>query len=135
MKSKFKYSKQKLKRTLKNSKDKAKAYLDDDKKMEELFDRFERKLKKIPSIGKYLADVAVLMSMIRAYAKHEYTKMPLETILIAIAGIIYVVNPLDLIPDAIPGAGYVDDAAAVTLILGWLHEDIKDYKAWRETNK
>ena len=69
MKTKGEYSDRKLLGALKDNMDSAKAYLDDDAKMEALFQDFEKKLGQIPKIGGKAADIAVLCSMIRAYAK------------------------------------------------------------------
>ena len=48
MKIKKEYSERKLKKALEENKEKAKAFLNDDDKMETLFQEFEKKLKLIP---------------------------------------------------------------------------------------
>ncbi|MBQ6402163.1 MAG: DUF1232 domain-containing protein [Firmicutes bacterium] len=131
MKSRKEYSERKLLKELDKNKDKAKEYLRDNDKMEKLFKRFEEKLKLIPKVGGELSNIAVLLSMIRAYALKQYTQVPLGTIVFGIAGIIYVVNPFDLIPDAIPVVGVLDDAAVLGLVLNALHSDLQDYRKWR----
>lgn len=134
MKSRFEYSKRKLLRALEENKDKAKAFLDDDEKIEGLLRDFEEKLKLIPRVGNRAADIAVMLSMIRAYAKRQYTDVPVTTILFSVAALIYVVNPLDLIPDYIPGVGLVDDAAALAVVLQAIHMDLQKYKKWQVAN-
>lgn len=134
MKSKFEYSKRKLLKALDENKEKAKAFLDDDEKIEGLLRDFEEKLKLIPKIGNRAADIAVMLSMIRAYAKKQYTDVPISTILLAIAALIYVVNPLDLIPDYILGVGFIDDAAALAIVLQATHMDLAKYKKWQVEN-
>lgn len=130
----IKVTKENILQALKENKEKAKDYLNDDEKMEKLFQNFEKKLKLIPGVGDRLSDIAVLLSMVRAYAKKQYTDVPLDTILIVVAAIIYAVNPLDIIPDALPGVGYVDDAAALAIVLQVIHTDIDDYKKWQILN-
>ena len=134
MKSKREYSERKLIKALKANTEKAKAFLDDDEKMENLFQEFEEKLKLIPKIGNRASDVAVLLSMIRAFAKKQYTEVPVTSILFGIAALIYVVNPFDLMPDYIPGVGLLDDAAALGLVLQALHMDLNKYKKWQKAN-
>lgn len=130
----IKVTKENILQALKENTEKAKDYLNDDEKMEKLFQNFEKKLKLIPGVGDRLSDIAVLLSMVRAYAKKQYTDVPLDTILIVVAAIIYAVNPLDIIPDALPGVGYVDDAAALAIVLQVIHTDIDDYKKWQILN-
>lgn len=134
MKSRFEYSKRKLLKALEENKEKAKAFIDDDEKIEGLLRDFEEKLKLIPKIGNRAADIAVMLSMIRAYVKKQYTDVPVGTILLSIAALIYVVNPMDLIPDYILGVGFVDDAAALAAVLQAIHMDLNKYKQWQRDN-
>ena len=134
MKTKKEYSERKLKKALNENKEKAKAFLDDDDKMETLFQEFEKKLKLIPKIGKRASDIAVLLSMLRAYIKKQYTEVSKATILAAIAGLIYVVNPMDVVPEYILGVGVLDDAAVVGIILQAMHMDLNKYKKWQKAN-
>lgn len=123
---------EKLMDALKANMDKAQDYLDDDVKMEKLFRDFEDKLKLVPKIGDKLADIAIMASMVRAYAKKQYTEVSVATILLAIAAVIYVVTPIDLIPDAIPVVGFLDDAGAVVLVLSMIDSDLQKYVEWQK---
>ena len=134
MKTKREYSERKLMKSLNENKEKAKAFLDDDEKMEGLFRDFEEKLKLIPKVGKRASDLAVLLSMLRAYIKKQYTDVSLSTILLGIAGLIYVVNPMDVVPEYILGVGLLDDAAILGIILQAMHMDLNKYKKWQEEN-
>ena len=134
MKSKFEYSKRKLLKLLEENKEKAKAFIDDDERTENLLRDFEEKLKLIPKIGNRAADIAVMISMVRAYVKKQYTEVPVGTILLAVAALIYVVNPWDLIPDYILGVGFIDDAAALSAVLQAIHMDLQKYKQWQKDN-
>lgn len=134
MKTRREYSDRRLLDALKDNMENAKAYLDDDAKMETLFQDFEKKLGQIPKIGSKAADLAVLCSMIRAYAKKQYTDVSIATILLSIAALIYVVNPMDIVPDFMIGIGQLDDAAAIVLVLQMIQMDLNKYKKWQEEN-
>ncbi|MBR0455781.1 MAG: DUF1232 domain-containing protein [Firmicutes bacterium] len=134
MKTKKEYSERKLKKFLDENKEKAKAFLADDEKMEKLFRDFEKKLKLIPKIGKRASDVAVLLSMLRAYIKKQYTDVSIATIIAAVAGLIYVVNPMDVVPEYVLGVGILDDAAILGIILQAMHMDLNKYKKWQKAN-
>ena len=132
MKTRREYSERKMIKALKDNMDKARAFLDDDKKIEGLLQDFENKLKLIPKVGNRASDIAVMLSMIRAYAKKQYTDVSLTTVLLGIAALIYVVNPFDIIPDYLVGVGFIDDAAALGVVLQAIHMDLDKYKRWQE---
>lgn len=78
----------------------------------------------------------MLIEMIKAATSGEY---PLPAWAIAIIGaIIYVVSPIDEVPDFIPVAGWLDDGAVVTAAIGALGTVIAsylDYKKEKERNQ
>lgn len=96
----------------------------------------EKKLKVLPVVGSTFAIVPAMISLVRSYVKKEYTEIPLGSILGIISAIIYIVSPIDLIPDFVPaGLGHIDDAAVLILCLkAGAEDDIKEYQKWREEN-
>lgn len=120
---------------IEDNKSEAEDLLKDKKKLEHFLERLEKKLSKIPLAGKYLADVPVLISLVKAYADKEYTEVPIGTIIAIISALIYVLSPIDLIPDILPAIGISDDAAVVAFALKFVHDDVEEYRIWREANK
>lgn len=55
-----------------------------------------------------------------AWYAWQHPKLPLSGRLVLIAMAIYVISPVDLIPDALPVLGWLDDLALISLILPWL---------------
>lgn len=47
--------------------------------------------------------------------------------IVALASLIYVLNPVDIIPDIVPALGLADDAAAVMIAVGFLGKAIEKY--------
>lgn len=43
----------------------------------------------------------------------------------------YFVTPWDLIPDVLPGVGYIDDALVVTWVLHQLSDEVAAYRKWK----
>lgn len=129
------FSENKVRISLRRHKDKAMFFLKNDEKMDELLAGFESKLKLVPRVGHRLADIPVMVAMLRSYVRREYTKVPLDTILLAVAAVLYVVNPLDVVPDVLAGLGYLDDATALGIVLNAIHSDVVDFKKWQAANK
>ena len=54
------------------------------------------------------------------------------TISMLAVGLIYVLSPIDAIPDAIPFVGIVDDAFVLNLIYKAIKDEFNDWKAMNE---
>lgn len=114
--------------------DNAEKILKDEQKMERFLQKLEKKLKVIPLAGDTLAMVPIMISLIKSYIDKEYTEIPLGTIIAVISALAYVISPTDIVPDFIPGAGYIDDAAVVAACLKLVGSDIEEYQEWRKKN-
>jgi len=73
-----------------------------------------------------------LFRLVRAWATGRYKSVPLKTVILAIASIIYFVNPFDVIPDFLPGIGYLDDAGVIAWTLKSIYDDLLKFKLWEE---
>jgi len=124
----------KLKKALETNSEEAKATINDEDKFERLVQRLENKLKLIPHIGEYISDIACMVSLVRSYIKKEYTDIPIGTIISIVSTLIYIVSPIDLIPDPIPGVGYIDDIILLGWVLKSIRSDVEEYKKWRIDN-
>ncbi|MGI6511333.1 MAG: YkvA family protein [Catenisphaera adipataccumulans] len=112
--------------------EKAEKLLQDEDKMEKFLTRLEKKLKQIPKAGSILADVPLMILLLRSYITKEYTEIPIGSIIAIVSALLYFVSPLDLSPDAIPGLGFADDAAVIAFCLTMVDSDIKDFIEWRQ---
>jgi uncharacterized membrane protein YkvA (DUF1232 family) len=74
--------------------------------------------------------VKVLIRMIKAYVDGEYREVPWKTMLIILASLIYFVNPFDLVPDFLPGVGYLDDITIVLWVFKSMEEDILKFQEY-----
>ena len=61
------------------------------------------------------------------YLSGRYTRIPLATIWAILIGLLYVVGPLDLVPDIIPGLGWLDDAFVIALVFRAVRRDLRRY--------
>ena len=114
---------------------KAEKLLENPDKLEEFLQKLEKKLKKIPLVGNTFSIVPAMISLVRSYVKKEYTEIPLGSIVGIISALIDILSPIDLIPDGVPGAGYLDDAAVLLVCLkAGAEDDIKEYQKWRDDN-
>ena len=109
----------------------AENILKDENKAEEFVRKINKKLLNIPFVGEYFADVPTLCLMVIDYAKGNYKEVPFATMVGIVVALVYFLSPIDLIPDTIPGFGQLDDAAVILFAVNAAHNDIADYKEWK----
>jgi uncharacterized membrane protein YkvA (DUF1232 family) len=134
MKEEVKFTEEDGQKELEKGYKRAKKLLKDEDKMETFLYRLENKLNKVPIGGEILSMIPVMISMLRSYIKKEYKDIPIGTVIALISALLYWLAPLDIIPDALPVAGYVDDATVVAACLKLINDDLKEYKEWRKKN-
>ena len=98
-------------------------------------EKIHRKFKKKGPLKKYIEVVKNLFFMLKDYKNGNYREMPWHTIGSIVLVLLYVLNPLDIIPDFIPGFGYVDDAGVLALALKLIQADFDNYMEWRQLKK
>ena len=91
----------------------------------------KEKIKEIVSgdvLNSFLSDVKLFFYMFKDVLSGKYKQIPVGTVAAIIGTLLYVLSPADLIPDFIPGVGYLDDAAMLSLCLKFAKFDIEMYK-------
>ena len=130
--SKISFTDTQLEKALNQYKNRAKDYLQDPDKFDHLMERMETKMNKLPGIGKFMGDLTCMIALIKSYMMGEYREVPIGTIVGMVAAVAYVVSPLDLIPDVLPGIGLADDAAVIMFAMKMMQTDIDEFRAWRK---
>lgn len=77
-------------------------------------------------------DLSTLARFVRAWARREYRSAPWTTLLYVVAALVYFVNPIDLIPDALAGIGLVDDVAIVAAVVHAVRGDLDRFRLWEQ---
>ena len=101
-------------------------------KVDEILLRLEEKLKEVPAIGSTLADLPLMISMVKAWIRKDYTEVSPKVIACLVGAVIYLLKKKDLISDSIPIVGIVDDIAVLGLALKLSEPELKAYAEWRD---
>ncbi|MBM4454909.1 MAG: DUF1232 domain-containing protein [Verrucomicrobia bacterium] len=88
-------------------------------------------LRPGPKLTDFPALIRSAPAMFRDLLARRYRQMPVGTLVGGILGFFYLVNPLDLIPEALPGIGVIDDALMLGVFLAFLSRDVKKYLLWK----
>ncbi|MBP3851726.1 MAG: DUF1232 domain-containing protein [Erysipelotrichaceae bacterium] len=122
---------EKIKEVIENGKGQAKDLLDHPEKVDELLVKMEEELKEVPVGGQVLANIPLMISMVKSYISKEYTDVSVKVILTMISAFLYVVKRKDLIRDNIPFIGFLDDIAVLGVALTFVDPELKAYAEWR----
>jgi uncharacterized membrane protein YkvA (DUF1232 family) len=76
-------------------------------------------------------DLQTLLRLLRAYGEGDYRDVSGKNLALAGLGLVYLVSPLDVLPDFIPG-GFADDAAVVGFILKKVRAELVKFEAWEQ---
>ena len=103
--------------------------------MNDVFEKEDAINKKMNAekLKAFTEDVKLFFSMLKDFFTKKYTDVPVATIMSVASTLLYVFLPIDIIPDFIPGIGFIDDAAMIALCLRMAKLDIEKYKAWKES--
>lgn len=110
----------------------AKSYIQDPERLRALFEEATKQTKSLPkdSFKDTWPYLQAMLRLIRAYYRGDYRAVTETTLVVIIAAIIYVVSPLDVIPDAMPALGFLDDATVLSLALKRTRNELDDFMLW-----
>lgn len=121
------------KQELKKKQKVAQEYINDPDKLKKLLEDSTKKASSLKGPLDELASMLkVLFSLIRDWINGSYREIPVGSILVIIAAILYFLSPVDLIPDFLPIIGLSDDVIVVALAYKQVKADIEKYKVWKE---
>lgn len=86
-------------------------------------------------LSRFIEDGKLLLSVVKDYLGGKYRVIPWGVIASIVFSLIYVLNPLDLVPDVLPIIGQVDDVAVMGAVLMLVEQDLHKYKVWRDGPK
>jgi uncharacterized membrane protein YkvA (DUF1232 family) len=71
----------------------------------------------------------IFLRVLRAHVAGKFC-VPLDSLLMVVGAVIYLVSPFDLIPDSIPVLGLVDDASVLTFVARSNLTLISNFRKW-----
>lgn len=110
----------------------AKACLNDSDSLLALFNDAAKKAAKVPRepFKEYWPYLQTMLRLVRAHHRGQYEKTPDNSLLWIVAALSYLIDPFDLIPDATPVLGFVDDATVVEFVSDKTRESLDDFMMW-----
>ena len=98
-------------------------------------DEIKKLFKRVNVLAKYCNDLCEVFELLRDRVAGVYRETPWATIAALTGALIYVLSPIDLILDFIPGIGFLDDAIVIGLAIRLALPDLEKYRAWKTACK
>lgn len=82
-------------------------------------------------LGQVKGEVLLMIDLIHDAVFGKYKGWSKKNVVLALAALIYLISPIDLVPDFIIGLGFGDDLAIIAWAFAKLSLEFKRYVAWR----
>lgn len=102
------------------------------------FDVFTRSMSKAEGIGEFdeiKTDLRTVFSLVGDYLHGNYKKVSKTSLLLIIGSLLYLLNPMDLVPDFLIGIGFLDDLAVFTYMIKKIRQELDKYRTWKDGSK
>lgn len=90
----------------------------------------EDQVRKHGILKQYWADIKTTFSLLRDWYSGAYKRVPFRMVSALTAALIYMISPVDIVPDCIPFAGLVDDALVLAAVFALARADLDAYTRW-----
>ena len=91
-----------------------------------------RKYMKAGGVKKVSKDLSLMADYVSDIIHGHYHNYNKSSIILALAGLIYVVSPLDVVPDFLP-LGFLDDITIITWAIAKIANELLKYSQWKST--
>ncbi len=122
---------EKAKALLEDGVEQASALLKNNEQINNVITMAQDKVKELPVLDFMAEDLPVMISMVKSYASKEYTNVSPKVAALMVSALLYLLKRKDLITDAIPILGQLDDVAVIAVALKLCEPELKEYLNWK----
>ena len=95
----------------------------------------ERKTKDNRFLQQYWEDIKTSFALLKDWCMGNYTKIPFRMVTSIAGAMLYLVSPLDVVPDWVSFGGLLDDALVLAAIFALSRRDLDEYLNWSQLVK
>ena len=90
----------------------------------------EEMAKESSFLRQYWKDIKTSFALLKDWYMGNYKKIPFRMVASIAVAMLYLVSPLDVVPDWLPFGGLLDDALVLAAIFAMSRRDLDEYLAW-----
>ena len=113
----------------------AQRIISDPERMERLAKDSFSLIRGKKKISEVQSEAVLLINMVKDTVKGRYKGLGKKNVIMIVAGLLYLVNPMDIVPDFIFGIGFADDLGVLVYVISRLSEEIARYRQWKKPQK
>lgn len=102
----------------------------DNSRLKNLLNATKEKVENNKTLMEIWDDIKLFLDLIRDWMKGDYKEISRGSIIMMIIALLYLVNPLDIIPDFLL-AGFIDDLAVIAYVIKKISDELNIYKEWK----
>lgn len=102
------------------------------------FDVFTRSMSKADGVNEFneiKSDLGTIFGLVGDYLHGNYKKVSKTSLLLIIGSLLYLLNPMDIVPDFLIGIGFLDDLAVFTYMIKRIRKELDKYRKWKNTSE
>ncbi|MBC8589440.1 YkvA family protein [Paratissierella segnis] len=103
----------------------------DNSKLRDLLTKTLKTLEENEELKSIIEDIKMLVQLVKDWMSGRYKGISNSSIIMVIISFLYLVTPIDIIPDFLIG-GFLDDAAVIAYIIKKITAELEVYKEWRK---
>lgn len=105
----------------------AKAFINDKEKMQNLLNRFKEFFNN-SSLEEIKDNMKEAFNYVSDVFSGRYRDYSMTALITLVAGMVYVVSPIDIIPDFIPVVGFTDGITVFLFVLKSVNDELERYR-------
>lgn len=112
---------------------KAQEYIKTPEKIKNIIPQIQEYLSK-KGLSEVKENILLLIDYMSDIVNGNYKGYSVKSLLFVVAAMIYLVSPIDVIPDFIFGIGLTDDVAVIVFVLREVSLELDKYNKWKLNN-
>lgn len=77
-------------------------------------------------------DLRTMLRLLVRWIDRSYREVSWTPLVMLVGALIYLVTPVDLVPDALGALGFVDDVTVVSTVVHRIRNELNQFRAWEQ---
>lgn len=95
-------------------------------------DKIDAKTGVTGDVKRFTDKIFTFLRMVKACVTGQYKELPIRSLVLIVAALVYFVMPLDAIPDFIPVIGMLDDVTIILAVSRSIADDVRKFEEFEK---